>query len=107
MSQAWTTPDDIAAKVKRRWNDGSLLRAYAEGEPFVAIEVPLRGPTPTQIGADIEAARAWVAALDDGRRDDTRFTLEWKTVGGRHVGRNTLPVRAVVSSWDQAWTLLG
>lgn len=107
MSQAWTTPDDIAAKVKRRWNDGSLLRAYAEGEPFVAIDVPLRGPKPVQIGADIEAARAWVAALDAGRRDDTRFTLEWKTVGGRQVGRNTLPVRAVVSSWDQAWTLLG
>lgn len=103
----WTTPEDIAAKLRRRWDDGSLLRGYADGESFDPIEVPLRGPKPVQIGDDVAAVRAWVAGLDAGRRDGARYGLEWKSVGGRQIGRNRLPVRAVVSSYEQAWALLG
>lgn len=107
MSFGWTTPDDIAARVRRRWDDGSLLRAYANGDPFQPIEVPLRGPKPSQVGDDIAAARDWVAALDAGRRDDSRYALQWQLIGGRQIGRNRLPVRAVVSSIAQAWASLG
>ena len=107
MSAGWTTPDDIAAKVRRRWDDGSLLRAYANGDPFDPIAVPLRGPKPSEIGDDIAVARDWVAALDDGRRDDGRYSLQWQSIGGRQIGRNRLPVRAVVSSIEQAWALMG
>lgn len=104
---SWTTAADIAAKLRRRWDDGSLLRAYAEGSPFVPIEVSLRGPRPSQVGDDVGAVREWIAALDAGRRDDSRYTLEWQPIGGRQIGRNRIPVRAVVSSFDQAWALLG
>ena len=107
MSAGWTTPEDIAARVKRRWDDGSLLRSYANGAPFDPIEVPLRGPRPSQVGDDIAASREWVAALDAGRRDDGRYTLQWQAIGGRQIGRNRLPIRAVVSSNEQAWALLG
>ncbi|BBZ06327.1 hypothetical protein MDOR_04960 [Mycolicibacterium doricum] len=107
MSRGWTTPEDIAGKVRRRWHDGSLLCAYATDDPFTAIEVSLRGPGSAQIGDDIATVREWVTALDRGRRDDTRYALEWKLVGGRHLGRNRLPARAVISTPDQAWTLLG
>lgn len=104
---SWTTAADIAARVRRRWDDGSLLRAYAEGLPFVPIEVPLRGPRPSQVGDDIAAVREWIAALDAGRRGDSRYALEWQSIGGRQIGRNELPVRAVVSSFAQALALLG
>lgn len=107
MSSGWTTPDDIAARVRRRWDDGSLLRGYAKGDPFDPIEVPLRGPKPSEIGDNIAAARQWVADLDAGRRNDGRYTLEWRSIGGRQIGRNRLPVRAVVSSIEQAWAILG
>lgn len=107
MSAGWTTPDDIAARVRRRWDDGSLLRAYANGDPFDPIALPLRGPKPSEIGDDIAVARDWVAALDDGRRDGGRYSLQWESIGGRQIGRNRLPVRAVVSSIEQAWALLG
>jgi hypothetical protein len=107
MSARWTTPQDIAAKVRRRWDDGSLLRAYADGAGFAPVEVPVRGPTAPEIGADLGAARAWVAELDAGRRDDRRYTLRWQPIGGRSIGRTEVPVRAVVSSFDQAWALLG
>ncbi|MBS9533674.1 hypothetical protein KIH27_08760 [Mycobacterium sp. M1] len=107
MTRGWTTPADIAAKVRRRWDDGTLLRGHADAGPFEPIEVPLRGPKPAQVGDDVAAARDWVAALDAGRRDDTRYTLVWQEIGGRRIGRNELPVRAVVSSPEQAWALLG
>lgn len=107
MSLGWTTPQDIAAKVRRSWDDGSLLRSHANGDPFGPIEVSLRGPRPSQIGDDIVGVREWVADLDTGRRDGSRYDLEWKSVGGRQIGRNRLPVRAVVSSIGQAWALLG
>jgi hypothetical protein len=84
-----------------------LLRAYGFGEPFESIEISLRGPKPAQIGDDITAARDWVAVLDAGQRDCTRYALQWKSVGGRQIGRNQLPARAVVTSYEQAWTLLG
>ena len=103
MTRAWTTPQDIAARVQRRWVDGALLRAYAGSEPFEPIEVPIRGPRAAEIGDDLASVRSWVAALDAGRRDDRRYTLSWRTVGGRHIGRNLLPSRAVSSSVEQAW----
>ena len=44
VSHPWTTPDDIAAKVRRRWDDGTLLRAYATAADFETIEIPVRAP---------------------------------------------------------------
>ncbi len=107
MSPKWTTPDAIAARVKRRWDDGSLLRAVAEGRPFQPIEIPIRGPKPSEIGDDIGAVRDWVARLDAGRCDGTHYALEWAPVGGRSIGRNDVPVRAFVTAFGQAWALLG
>ena len=103
----WSTVDDIVTRLRRRWDDGSLLVTHARAEPFHPIEIPLRSPTTAQIGDDIAAVRAWISELDAGRRDDTRYELEWKTVGGRKFGRNQLPARAVVRSRGQAWALLG
>jgi hypothetical protein len=103
----WTTPADIAAKVRRRWDDGTLLRAYAAGEPCPAVDIPLRGPGPRDIGERLAEVRAWVEALQRSSRGDRTYTLEYAGVGGRLVGRNQVPARATVTSYEQAWSLLG
>lgn len=107
MNDPWTSPDDVAAKVRRRWDDGTLLRAYATDRDFEPIVVPVRAPKASQIGDDLGAVRDWIERLDAGRRADRRYALTWKEIGGRHVGRNRLPERAIVTSFDQAWALLG
>ena len=107
MTVGWTKPTDIAAKVRRRWNDGSLLSGYANRCAFDPIEVSIRGPKPSQVGDDLGAVKDWVTALDNGRADDRQYGLHWQSIGGRQIGRNRLPVRAVVSSYEQAWELLG
>ncbi len=103
----WTTPADIVAKVRRRWDDGTLLRAYAAGEPCPALNVPLRGPGPRDIGERLGEVRAWVEAVERGSRDQRSYALEYAGVGGRLVGRNQVPARAKVTSFAQAWSLLG
>lgn len=104
---SWSTPEHVAAKVRRRWSDGSLLRSFAEGQPFPVVDVLLRGPKAAEIGDDLEAVRSWVAKLDGGRRDGNRYELTWTSIGGRHFGRNQVPDRAVVATYEQAWSLLG
>jgi hypothetical protein len=104
---AWTTASDIRARVRRRWVDGSILTALATASPFPVVDVPLRGPRPGGIGDDIEAVRSWIAALQAGSHGGTRYTLRYSPVGGRLIGRNELPTRAVIESYEQAVALAG
>lgn len=103
----WATPDTVRAKVRRRWDDGTLLRAVARGEQIEAIQVPLAGPGPSELGDRLGEVQDWAAALEDGSRAGERYTLQYKEVGGRKFGRNRLPSHAVVESVEQAWRLLG
>ncbi|MDR3069262.1 MAG: DUF3322 domain-containing protein, partial [Cellulomonas sp.] len=102
----WTTSADIRTKVRRRWDDQTLLRALACDDPFPAVSVTLHGPPVAQIGDDLLAVQDWVARLERGARADTCYGLEYADVGGRAFGRNRLPARAHVTSYDQAWALL-
>jgi hypothetical protein len=106
-SRSWTRPTDIARKVRRRWDDGSLLAGLAAGEPFPAFDLPLRGPRPAEIGEALTEVRKWIAELDSGSRGGHHYQVVRGLVGGRHFGRNDIPVRARVVSYEQAWRVLG
>lgn len=108
-SARWTTSADIEAKVRRLWDSGALLSSYARGDAFPHVDVALHAPTPTEIGDHLERVRRWITALEAGAtvRSERRYTLTHKQVGGRVVGRNLLPARATVASYDEAWALLG
>jgi hypothetical protein len=103
----WTTRSDIRTRVRRRWDDGSILRALAEASPFPIVDVALRGPKPGEIGDDLDAVRSWIAALEAGSRGGLQYTLRYAPVGGRLIGRNELPSRAIVESYEQAAALIG
>lgn len=104
---SWTTPEDIAARVRRRWNDGSLLTAYALGEQCPVVELPVRGPAAGEIGADLARVQAWQRRLVRGSHGGAAYRLIMRDVGGRSIGRNSLPARAEVTTFGQAWRLLG
>lgn len=107
MTSRWTTPADLRAKVARRWSDGSLLAALAADEPFPELDLPVRGPAAGEIGDDVAAVQSWIGELEAGSGSGRRYELEYATVGGRHFGRNRIPARARLTSYDQAWRLLG
>lgn len=103
----WTTSADVTARVHKRWASGALLRQRAAGEPFQPIEVPLRGPSSTDLAERLDAARQWAAAIERAAGGGRAFRIETVSVGGRHLGRSELPGRAVVDTFEQAVRLLG
>lgn len=107
MSRSWTSPVELAAKVRRRWDDGTLLSALAADQPFPVQDVPVGGPRAGEIADHLTEVQRWVAELETGSRDGRRYVLEYAAIGGRDFGRNQVPARARVSTYDQAWALLG
>lgn len=105
--RSWTTPEDIAARVRRRWDDGSLLAAYALGEDCPSVDLPVHGPAAGEIGADLARVQAWQRRLIRGSHDGAAYRLIMREVGGRSIGRNSVPARAEVTTFAQAWRLLG
>ncbi len=104
-AEAWSTAEDVAARLRPRWRSGVLLTAYAEGRHFEVVDLPLRGPRASELGDDLAAVRSWAAALE--RVAPGRFDLVRRPVGARTIGASELPARAVISSYEQAWRLLG
>ena len=75
MRSGWTTPRDIAARVRGRWDDGSLLRGHAQGAAFEAKVAGSPGPfqpggiTPDQLvwGREMaEEIRTYFPQIGDG-----------------------------------------
>lgn len=102
----WTTPDEIAAKLRRRWTDGTLLSALARGEPFPLQDLAVRGPKASEIGADLGAVQQWAAELERASRNGARFEILYREIGGREFGRNRIPTRVRIETYDQAWTII-
>jgi len=99
---SWTTPSDIRAAVRKKWDSGELPRRYVSGEEWVPLRFAVRGPQPGEIGERLTEVRSWAAAWTRAP-----MRVEYKKVGGRHFGTNEIPCRAWLDSPSDAWTLLG
>jgi len=102
--ETWTRPADVRAAVRRRWDSGALLRRFAAGEDWEPLGLPIRGPSARQIGEHLAEARQWAAEWAGAARGLLR--VEYKPVGGRHFGANSIPDRAWVDGYDDVWALL-
>lgn len=100
----WTTPADVRAVVRKRWDSGALLRRFAAGEDWEPLGLPIRGPSARQIGEHLAQARQWAADWKEAAGGPLR--VEYKQVGGRHFGENSIPARAWLDSYDNIWALL-
>jgi hypothetical protein len=103
--RAWTTPADVRRRLRRRWDNGEFPAAYASRRPWKPVDYPLRGPKPSELSTVFEAARSWVRQWESGTAAPMR--LEYRTVGGRSLGANSLPCRAWVDSYPDLFSVLG
>ena len=103
MGKPWTRPADVRAQVLRKWP--VLLGAFATGAEWKPLDIPVRGPAPAEIGERLGEVQEWAAEWEKAARGP--FRVEYKKVGGRHIGANTIPCRAWLDGYDQAWQLLG
>lgn len=100
----WTRPADVRAAVRKKWDSGVLLARFAVGQDWEPLSIPIRGPSASQIGERLAEARQWAAEWAEATRGPLR--VEYKQVGGRHVGANSIPYRAWLDGYDEAWALL-
>jgi hypothetical protein len=101
----WTRPAEVRAWLDRKWRSGALLIAFAEGQDWEPLSVPLRGPASGEIAGRLAEVQQWAAEWARAGRGPLR--VEYKKVGGRQVGANLIPSRAWIDGYDQAWQLLG
>jgi hypothetical protein len=90
--------------VRRKW--GTLLVAYASGQECPPLNFPLRGPGPAEIGERFGEVQKWAGEWEQAAARGP-LRVEYKKVGGRHIGVNLIPGRARVDGYEQAWALLG
>lgn len=100
----WTTPADVRAAIQKKWDSGSLLVRFAAGQDWDPLGIPIRGPSARQIGEHLADVRHWVAQWAEARGRPLR--VEYKLVGGRDFGTNSIPCRAWLDGYDEAWVLL-
>ncbi|HEX5337075.1 MAG TPA: DUF3322 domain-containing protein [Gallionella sp.] len=99
----WTTPDDIRNRVRRDWDNDRILAAMLGGEVVFPLRMPLKKPDAQALSEHFEAARQWIAGLTAARG----FQLEWREFNHRQLGRNRIPVAAIVESERDALALIG
>lgn len=111
----WTTAADLRAVLQRRWDTGRYLKAYATGERWVPVALPVRGPRADELLDQLGEVNRWYERL---RRDCSAtvrldgqavplLRLETKVVSSRRVGRNELPARVWVDGYEQLFAVLG
>jgi hypothetical protein len=101
---SWTRPADVRDAVRKKW--ATLLTAYAAGQEWVPRDFPLRGPGPAEIGERLSEVQQWAREWEQAAARGP-LRVEYKKVGGRHIGANLIPGRAWVDGYEQAWALLG
>lgn len=86
-----------------------MLRARLERAPIFPHAVRLRQPGGAEMGQSFEAVRAWIAALVSMERSERGFGygLEWREINHRQLGRNRIPVVALIPSEEDALRLIG
>jgi hypothetical protein len=97
VPKPWTRPADVRAQVDKKWP--ALLTAFMNGQEWVPLAVPVRGPGPAEIGERIAEVQEWAAQWRHAASGPLR--VEYKNVGGRHIGTNSIPCRAWVDGYDR------
>ncbi len=106
----WTTVQDLVAVLRKRWGRGGYLRSYARSEPWVPLSLPVRGPVSRELLDRLDEADRWARRFDQdcrGRGGRRLLRIEHRMVSGRDVGRNELPARVWLDSFEDLVALLG
>lgn len=101
---SWSRPVGVRTAIRKKWDAGALLARYAAGQDWEPLGIAIRGPSVREIGDHLSEVRRWAAEWAEAARGPLR--VEYKQVGGRHFGVNSIPGRAWLDRYDDAWALL-
>ncbi len=107
--QGWGTSDVIRFQLERKWKSGQILAASIHGESIFPMRIPLKHPNAREISNRFDEVRRWIATLSGRCKNETGsgFSLEWRESSHRQLGKNRLPVAAIIESEQDALTIIG
>jgi len=109
-AQGWTDVGQLVSTLQKRWNTGRYLRAYAAGEQWEPITLPVKGPSAGDLLDLFDEARKWAADFERdagaGGPGSGRFSIEYRILRGRNLGANRIPARIRIDSFEQLCDLL-
>lgn len=100
-SGPWSTPENVAATLRKRWHKGELLRAWQQPQAHFPLRLPLKKPGPKQLLEQFPQAREWARQWQQQARFGD-FSLEWESRNHRQLGRNEIPSAIVFETPEQA-----
>jgi hypothetical protein len=105
----WTRPEDIRLRLRKEWDKGRLTVAVLGGEEFFPLRIPLQRPNAQELSRQFPEAREWIANLVDAAKEHIGYgyTLEWHEFRHRQLGRNRIPVAAIIETEEDGLTLIG
>ncbi len=98
----WTSPGDLRSQLQRQWERGRLLTS----SQLFPLRLPLRGPTPGELGERFEEVRDWVRVWAQ-QEENQGLALEWREVNSRQIGRNRLPAAVLFRDRERALACIG
>ncbi|MBI3777118.1 MAG: hypothetical protein HY273_16500 [Gammaproteobacteria bacterium] len=103
---SWTTPAELRARLRKRWDSQKLLRDALCDELLFPYAVSITHPTRAQLAPQFAEVRAWIDALRAASNEHRTHTyrIEWDSVNLRNLGAQLLP-RSVC--FDTAEDLFG
>ncbi|MFE3856125.1 Wadjet anti-phage system protein JetD domain-containing protein [Streptomyces griseorubiginosus] len=101
----WTTPRDVADRLRKRWSRGDFLTQLADGTPWEPLDIPLRGPKAGDITQHYDETLAWATSWAPEHHRHMR--IEYRRLGGRLAGVNNAPARVWIERREDLWKLLG
>ena len=106
----WTNVSDLIATLQKRWSTGIYLSDYAARVPWTPIELSVKPPSASEMLNQFDEVVRWAEAFQRDShtgRDAERFSIIYRTLKGRSLGSNSVPVRVRIESFDQLCALIG
>lgn len=101
---AWSTPATVRARLRKKWDGGSMLTERERGTVFAPVDLPIRGPTAGELGSRYAEVADWVR---DWARNRGPGQVSTRLVGSRRTGANELPDRVRLDTFDDLVAFLG
>lgn len=98
---AWTSIADIRAQLLKRWQKGQFLAEAMEATDLFPLRIGFKHPSANQLGEDFASARLWVPQFQQAEKNND-FTVEWRVILHRQLGKNELPVACMFETLEQA-----
>jgi len=105
----WTTPAELRARLRKRWDSQKLLRDWLRGELIFPYEMALKRPARAELAPRFADVRGWIDALRAASNEQhaRAYRIAWDSVNLRTLGAQQLPRCVCFDSAEDLFGFIG